>query len=566
MKKLLFLLILLSLISEYALSASINVDYIRLTPATLPTTCVTGELRIDSGDSNKLSVCKVGVWVDLLDANAFFNPMTTNGDLITQAAGVPDRLGIGSSGTVLKSNGSAPSWGQVVNADIDAAAAIADTKLATISTSGKVSNSATTATDANTVSAIVARDVSGNFSAGTITAALAGNSSTATALAANPSDCGADTYATTIAASGNLTCSTVTNAGLAGSIAVNKIVAQTVSRALVTDGSGFMTPATTTATEIGYVNGVTSAIQTQINLKAPLASPTFTGTVTAPLTTAGPVLTSSGGVLSSTALLATAQGGSNKNLTVVNGGVVWTDADSMEVSAAGTSGQYLKSNGTSAPAFTTFAVPVPQRFTSSGTYTPTAGTLYTICECWGAGGGGGGSGTTTTGGAGGNGGSTTVGSLMTCAGGSGGGATSSGSSTGGTGGAFSSSGVTVIDSMTGGKGGNGQYNAGGTDYLSGGDPGLSFGGAGCGGLSGAGTAGTPTANSGCGGSGARAVNAAVTSGSGGGGGAYGKALISAPTAQTITINAAGTAGSAGTSGSAGIVAATGRVVCVDHFQ
>ena len=33
-------------------------------------------------------------------------------------------------------------------------------------------------------------------------------------------------------------------------------------------------------TEIGYLNGVTSAIQTQINDKAPLAGPTFTGTVT----------------------------------------------------------------------------------------------------------------------------------------------------------------------------------------------------------------------------------------------------------------------------------------------
>ena len=32
-------------------------------------------------------------------------------------------------------------------------------------------------------------------------------------------------------------------------------------------------------TEIGYLNGVTSAIQTQLNDKAPLASPTFTGTV-----------------------------------------------------------------------------------------------------------------------------------------------------------------------------------------------------------------------------------------------------------------------------------------------
>ena len=35
-------------------------------------------------------------------------------------------------------------------------------------------------------------------------------------------------------------------------------------------------------TEIGYLNGVTSAIQTQLNAKAPTSSPTFTGTVTLP--------------------------------------------------------------------------------------------------------------------------------------------------------------------------------------------------------------------------------------------------------------------------------------------
>lgn len=57
----------------------------------------------------------------------------------------------------------------IVNADINSAAAIADTKLATISTAGKVSNAATTATSSNTANAIVSRDASGNFSAGTIT-------------------------------------------------------------------------------------------------------------------------------------------------------------------------------------------------------------------------------------------------------------------------------------------------------------------------------------------------------------------------------------------------------------
>jgi hypothetical protein len=39
---------------------------------------------------------------------------------------------------------------------------------------------------------------------------------------------------------------------------------------------------TISAAEVGYLDGVTSAIQTQINTKAPTANPTFTGTVTLP--------------------------------------------------------------------------------------------------------------------------------------------------------------------------------------------------------------------------------------------------------------------------------------------
>jgi len=56
------------------------------------------------------------------------------------------------------------------------AGTIADAKLATIGTAGKVANSATTATAANTPNGIVARDASGNFSAGAITAtSISGN-------------------------------------------------------------------------------------------------------------------------------------------------------------------------------------------------------------------------------------------------------------------------------------------------------------------------------------------------------------------------------------------------------
>lgn len=68
---------------------------------------------------------------------------------------------------------------------------------------------ANTATSANTNSAVVRRDGSGNFSATTITAALNGLASTCTALASNPTDCGAGTKAISIDPSGNLTCSAV---------------------------------------------------------------------------------------------------------------------------------------------------------------------------------------------------------------------------------------------------------------------------------------------------------------------------------------------------------------------
>lgn len=53
---------------------------------------------------------------------------------------------------------------------------------------------------------------------------------------------------------------------------VDDLAAITASRALISDANGLPTHATTTATEIGYVNGVTSAIQTQLDGKQPLDS------------------------------------------------------------------------------------------------------------------------------------------------------------------------------------------------------------------------------------------------------------------------------------------------------
>lgn len=50
-------------------------------------------------------------------------------------------------------------------------------------------------------------------------------------------------------------------------IALSKLAAVTSSRALVSDGSGFVSASSVTSTELGYVSGVTSSIQTQINGK-----------------------------------------------------------------------------------------------------------------------------------------------------------------------------------------------------------------------------------------------------------------------------------------------------------
>lgn len=85
--------------------------------------------------------------------------------------------------------------------------------------------------------------------------------------------------------------------------AVVEASAVTASRALASDSNGLPVAATTTATELGYVNGVTSAIQTQMNAKAPLASPVFSGTIGTALTASKWVKTDGSGNLTTSSLV-----------------------------------------------------------------------------------------------------------------------------------------------------------------------------------------------------------------------------------------------------------------------
>lgn len=119
----------------------------------------------------------------------------------------------------------------------------------------------TTATNANTASAIVQRDASGNFSAGTITAALSGNATTATS---------ATTATTATQVSNSLTLAT-SGTGLSGSASFNGASAQTftvtsnatnantVSTIVARDASGNFSAGTITAALNGNASTATSA-------------------------------------------------------------------------------------------------------------------------------------------------------------------------------------------------------------------------------------------------------------------------------------------------------------------
>jgi hypothetical protein len=63
----------------------------------------------------------------------------------------------------------------------------------------------------------------------------------------------------------------------AAAIAFSKLAALTVSRALVSDGSGVVSVSTTTAAELAFLSGVTSSVQTQIDSKVAKAGDTMSG-------------------------------------------------------------------------------------------------------------------------------------------------------------------------------------------------------------------------------------------------------------------------------------------------
>jgi hypothetical protein len=274
-------------------------------------------------------------------------------------------------------------------------------------------------------------------------------------------------------------------------------------------------------------------------------------------------------------LLPLANGGCNKSVPTTQGGVLYMDSDSCEVTSAGSSGQYLKSTGSSAPAFQSFVAPTVQRFTSgSGTYTTpiNPSPLYIVVEIVGGGGGGSGSSDGSfNAGNGGVGSSTSFGTTLLTAGG--GGAGSKAASAGATGSGGTGSGIAVANSpaialalMEGGNGGNGCNNGASSSstIIS-----CGFGASGFfGGTGGNAAGGNGKVNSGSGGAGAAGNNATnACSGAGGGAGAYVKAQINSPSSTySYSVGAAGSAGAAGTNGNPGGTGGSGYIVVHEFYQ
>ena len=154
----------------------------------------------------------------------------------------------------------------IVNADIKSSAAIADSKLATISTAGKVALTALEIDGGTDIGAalvdadlIIVDDGAGG------TNRKATLSRVATYIEGGIS--GDITISSGTAAIGS---GVIVNADINSSaaIAFSKMADLTASRALVSDANGDVSVSDVTSTEIGYLDGVSSAIQTQLDNKS----------------------------------------------------------------------------------------------------------------------------------------------------------------------------------------------------------------------------------------------------------------------------------------------------------
>ena len=137
--------------------------------------------------------------------------------------------------------------GRLTAAGTTSIIADAGTLSGTITTAGKVANSATTATNVNTANAIVARDVSGNFTAGTITGTLSGTANNANKLSV-PKNINGVPFDGTVDININMSAGNLTGTTLANNIVTSSLTSV-----------GTITSGVWSGTTITLANGGTGA-------------------------------------------------------------------------------------------------------------------------------------------------------------------------------------------------------------------------------------------------------------------------------------------------------------------
>lgn len=97
-----------------------------------------------------------------------------------------------------------------------------------------------------------------------------------------------------------------TDVSASAAIALTKLAATTPSKVLVSDSSGFIIAATTTSTEIGYLSGTTSLVQTQLNSKQTTITGAASTIVSANLASGVVAVTNGSGKIAASSVLASA--------------------------------------------------------------------------------------------------------------------------------------------------------------------------------------------------------------------------------------------------------------------
>ena len=275
---------------------------------------MTGSLTIPAGTTGLPSLLFTGSSNTGLSAVSNNLSFSTNGTsrMRISSGGTVSITGFTVAGVVHNDSSGNLTTSLITNADIVAGAGITDNKLANITTSGKVLNSATSATISNTPNTIVLRDGIGNFSAGIITADLNGNALTATTATTAMStvnfsgtllgDVTGTQSATVVSLVGGQSATSVASATVLCNAATS---ANTVSTVVRRDGSGNFSAGTITATFVGNLTG---------------NSTNFTGSLSGDVTgtQSATVVSSVGGQSSTNVAAATVSANSAINLNTPN--------------------------------------------------------------------------------------------------------------------------------------------------------------------------------------------------------------------------------------------------------